>query len=303
MNYTLNQLQVFVKVAEMESVTLAAEALSLTQPAVSIQLRNFQDQFDLPLSEIVGRRIYITDFGREIAIVAQEILNQVNALDQKTLAYKGLLVGKLRITVVSTGKYVMPYFLAKFMDLHPGIELVIDVTNKETVVQHLINNEVDFGLVSILPDSIPLNELVLMDNELHLVGNQNTKLFTSKQGKQFLEKASMIFREKGSGTRQVMEQFLSNQKLNILKKMEMTSNEAVKQAVIAGLGLSIMPIIGIRNELELGQLKVLPFKGLPIMTKWRLVWREGKQLSPVAFAYLEFLNQNLDLIETSFFRK
>ena len=115
MNYTLNQLRIFLKVVQNQSVTKASEELHLTQPAVSIQLKNFQDQFEIPLTEVVGRKIYVTDFGKEIAEAAEQILQQVNTIDYKTLAYKGQLFGKIKISVVSTGKYVMPYFLADFL--------------------------------------------------------------------------------------------------------------------------------------------------------------------------------------------
>jgi DNA-binding transcriptional LysR family regulator len=129
MNYTLSQLQIFLKVTQTLSVTKASEELHLTQPAVSIQLKKFQDQFDIPLTEVVGRKIYITDFGREIAELAENILNQAYTIHNKTLAHKGQLTGRLKISVVSTGKYVMPYFLSDFIKLHPGIELLMDVTN------------------------------------------------------------------------------------------------------------------------------------------------------------------------------
>ena len=150
MNYTLNQLNIFLRVVKTLSITKAAEELHLTQPAVSIQLKNFQDQFNIPLTEVVGRKIYITDFGLEIAEVAQEIVNQVNTINFKTLAYQGQLIGQLRIAVVSTGKYVLPYFLSSFINDKPGIALKMDVTNKSSVVQSLKNNEVHFSLFSIL---------------------------------------------------------------------------------------------------------------------------------------------------------
>ena len=152
MNYTLNQLRIFLKIVQTQSVTKAAEELHLTQPAVSIQLKNFQDQFEIPLTEVLGRKIYITDFGKEIAVSAENILNQVYAINYKTLAYQGQLTGRLKISVVSTGKYVMPYFLTDFMKQHSGIELLMDVTNKNKVVESLESNEVDFALVSILPN-------------------------------------------------------------------------------------------------------------------------------------------------------
>jgi len=151
MFYTLHQLKIFLKIVQTQSITKASEELQLTQPAVSIQLKNFQDQFDIPLTEVIGRKIYITAFGKEIAESAENILNQVSEIDFKTLAYKGLLTGKLRVSVVSTGKYIMPYFLSSFMKMNPGIELAMDVTNKLKVVESLENNEVDLALVSILP--------------------------------------------------------------------------------------------------------------------------------------------------------
>ena len=154
MNYTLNQLQIFLKIVETQSVTKASEALHLTQPAVSVQLKKLQDQFDIPLTEIVGRRIYITDFGKEIAEAAQQILNQVYAINYKTLAYKGQLTGRLKISVVSTGKYVMPYFLSEFMYEHAGITLKLDVSCKNKVLASIGKNEVDFALVSLVPTQL-----------------------------------------------------------------------------------------------------------------------------------------------------
>lgn len=135
MNYTLHQLQVFLKVAEKKSITLAAEELFLTQPAVSIQLRNFQQQFPIPLTEVVGRKLYITDFGMEISRAAEKILDEVYAINYKTMAYQGNLSGRLKISVVSTGKYVMPFFLADFMRANAGLELNMDVTNKLKVIR------------------------------------------------------------------------------------------------------------------------------------------------------------------------
>ena len=152
MNYTLNQLQIFLKVVQTTSITKAAEELNLTQPAVSIQVKNFQAQFEIPLLEIIGKKIYITDFGKEIALSAENILEQVYAINYKTMAFKDQLVGRLKVSIVSTGKYVLPYFLSDFLKLNPGIELTIDVTNREKVSKSLEANEVDFSLVPDLPD-------------------------------------------------------------------------------------------------------------------------------------------------------
>ena len=292
MNYTLNQLQIFLKIVQTQSVTKASEALHLTQPAVSIQLKNFQDQFDIPLTEVVGRKIYITDFGLEIAEAAENIINQVYAINYKTLAYKGQLSGRLKVSVVSTGKYVMPYFLTSFMQQHSGIELMMDVTNIDKVVKSLENNEVDFALVSILPTTLNIEKLDLLQNKLYLVGSAITKFKNVIDTKEIFKDLPLIFREKGSGTRQTMESFIERNNLSVLKKMELTSNEAVKQALLAGFGYSIMPLIGIKNELNNNELQIIPIKGLPITSTWSLIWLKGKKHSPVATSFLEYLKKD-----------
>ena len=291
MYYTLNQLQIFLKVVQTESVTKAAEELHLTQPAVSIQLKNFQEQFEIPLTEVVGRKLYITEFGKEIAVAAENIINQVHAINYKTLSYKGQLSGRLKISVVSTGKYVLPYFLADFIKQHPGIELVMDVTNKTKVIESLEANEVDLALVSILPPTMNVEKLDLLKNKLFLVGNTKSVFKKEIKTKDFFKNLRLIFREKGSGTRQNMESFINRHHLEVVNKMELTSNEAVKQALLAGLGYSIMPLIGIRNELHNNELHIIPTKGLPITTTWSLIWLKGKKHSLVTNAFLEYLRK------------
>jgi DNA-binding transcriptional LysR family regulator len=301
MNYTLNQLQVFLKIVQTQSVTKASVELHLTQPAVSIQLKNFQDQFDIPLTEVIGRKIYITDFGREIAAAAENIINQVHAINYKTSAFKGQLTGRLKISVVSTGKYVMPYFLSGFMGKNTGVELLMDVTNKNKVIESLKNNEVDFALVSVLPTGMDIEKLDLLQNKLYLVGNSGVKQKGTIAAKKMIENLPLIFRENGSGTRQTMEKFFESHQIKVLPKMELTSNEAVKQAVLAGLGYSIMPLIGIRNELHNNELKIIPVKGLPIKTTWRLIWLKGKNHSPVSSSFLNYLKtEKAKIIQETF---
>lgn len=292
MNYTLHQLHVFVKIAQTLSITRAAEELHLTQPAVSIQLKNFQDQFDIPLTEVISRRIHLTDFGREIAGAAQKVLNEVQAINDKTLAYKGLLYGKLTLSVVSTGKYVMPYFLSGFLQQHAGVDLSMDVTNRQKVVHSLANNEVDFALVSILPQQLAVQHLVLMPNKLYLVGACSAKTGQGNNSLALLEQLPLIYREAGSGTRSMMERFIGDSHLVVQNRLELTSNEAVKQALLAGLGYSIMPLIGLKNELMNNDLHIIPIPGLPLQTSWMLTWHKDKQFSPVAQAYLTYLREN-----------
>ncbi|SDF40629.1 LysR family transcriptional regulator [Cellulophaga baltica] len=296
MHYTLHQLQIFLKISELQSITKASEALNLTQPAVSIQLKNFQDQFPIPLTEVVGRQLYVTDFGKEIAQAADKILNEVHAINYKTLAYRGQLSGRLKLSVVSTGKYVMPYFLSDFMKQNKGVELIIDVTNKSRVIESLEANEVDFALVSVLPKKLIIDKIALMQNKLFYVASKELNLPEKLSKKRLFEEVPLIYREQGSATRSAMETFIGKNKLSVNKKLELTSNEAVKQAVISGLGCSIMPLIGLRNELRNNDIEIIPVKGLPISSEWNLIWLKSKKLSPAALAYLEFLKREKEKI-------
>ncbi|WP_339625425.1 LysR family transcriptional regulator [uncultured Maribacter sp.] len=289
MNYTLHQLKIFLKIFENQSITKASEELHLTQPAVSIQLRNFQDQFSIPLTEVVGRKLYVTDFGKEIALAAEKILKEVDEINYKTLAYKGELVGKLKFSIVSTGKYVMPYMLSNFMSQNKGVDLIIDVTNKAQVIESLELNKVDFAMVSVLPKKLNIERVELMQNKLYLIAGKRGLNNAGLTKKKLFEQSPLIYREVGSATRVAMEQFIIKNKFDVRKKIELTSNEAVKQAVIAGLGFSIMPIIGLKNELMNNDAQIIPVKGLPIITKWNIIWLKSKKLSPTAKAFLEYL--------------
>ncbi len=301
MNYTFNQLRIFIKIAQTSSITKAAQELHLTQPAVSIQLKNLQNQFEIPLTEVIGKRIYITDFGREIETAAQNILNEVHAINYKSSSFKDQLAGRLKISVVSTGKYVIPYFLSGFLEQHPAVELEMDVTNKAKVIESLEKNVVDFSLVSVIPESLKVEKIELMPNRLFLVGNTENALSAKVNKLSLLENIPLIFREPGSATRHAMENFIVKNNLFINKKIILSSNEAVKQAVIAGLGYSIMPLIGISNELKLKQLQIIPLKGLPEKTNWNLIWHTDKKLSPVALAFTRYLiKEKKKIIDTVF---
>lgn len=296
MNYTLHQLQVFLKICQTNSVTKAAEELHLTQPAVSIQLKNFQDQFKMPLTEVVGRKLFITDFGRQMERAATTIIAEVDAIDSIAKLQQGELSGRLKVAIVSTAKYVMPYFLSGFMKNHNGVELEMDVTNKSRVIENLERNEIDFAMVSVLPDKLQIERIELMQNKLFLVSNTRQNYKSKLYDKSIFESLPLIYREAGSGTRQTMERFILKNKLPVKKKMELTSNEAVKQAVLAGLGVSIMPLIGIKNELNNGHLQIIPVKGFPIKSVWHLIWLKGKKFSPVAAAYINYLRREKNQI-------
>ena len=231
MNYTLRQLEVFTKICEYKSITKAAEALHMTQPAASIQLKNFQDQFDISLTEVIGRQLYVTAFGEEIYAACINILNL---------------------------------------------------------------NKVDFSLVSILPEAIAIDNIQLMSNQLYLIGSKQLKHPKKSQDPSFIADLPLIYRESGSGTRQTMERFLERHNIKPRKMLELTSNEAVKQAVIAGLGYSIVPLIGLKNELVQGELSIIPIKGMPIESSWNLIWLKSKKFSPPARAFLDYITSHKD---------
>ncbi len=301
MNYTLNQLKIFLYITEYQSITKAAEELYLTQPAVSIQLKKLQEQFPIPLTEIVGRRLFVTDFGKQIAMAAEKILAEVEAINYQTMRYKNMLAGRLKLSVASTGKYVMPYFLSGFINKNKGVDLMMDVTNKSLVVKSLEENKIDFALVSVIPDHPKTNQVKLLKNKLYLIGSTRLKNKKPKKTIKIFEEYPLLFRETGSATRNAMEGFIAAKNLPVYKKMELTSNEALKQAVIAGLGYSIMPLIGIRDALNNNEVEIIPFRGLPIETHWNIVWNKSKNLSPVAQGFLDYLEQEKDQIITNDF--
>ena len=303
MNYTLHQLEIFKKIAETQSVTKASEQLFLTQPAVSIQLKNFQDQFNLPLFEVVGRKLYITEFGDEIAKAASKILEEVEAINYKSSLFEGKLAGKLKIAIVSTAKYAMPYFLSGFVKKHSMIDVTMDVTNKMSVIRALENNECDFAMVSTIPKKLKIDRIELMKNKMFFVAGRDYQPPKKEASLKDLNKSLFIFREQGSATRLAMERYLIKHKIEIVRKMELTSNEAVKQAVIAGLGISIMPIIGMNEALKNGDLQIIKIKGLPLETNWNLIWLKTKKLTNVAQAFQNYIIENKDEIIENEFKK
>jgi DNA-binding transcriptional LysR family regulator len=191
------------------------------------------------------------------------------------------------------------YFLADYFKLNNGVDLTMDVTNYSKVIKSLLQYEIDFALISHDPDNTKFEKLDLISNELFLVGGKSIKSPSNED--KIINDSTFLFREEGSRTRLVMENFILKNKIKIKKKIELTSNEAVKQAVMAGLGLSLMPIIGIRNEIESGLLTIIPKKGLPIQTTWRLIWLKEKKLSPIAESYLNYLaKEKQNIIKNNF---
>jgi DNA-binding transcriptional LysR family regulator len=210
--------------------------------------------------------------------------------------YKGQLSGRLNICTVSTGKYVLPYFISDFLKIHPGIELTMDVTNKNKVAASLKTNEVDFALVSKPPKTIQTEQIDLLQNKLFLVGKNSITIEKDQTLKNFFKTLPLIFREQGSGTRQIMENFIDKNDIKVYKKMELTSNEALKQAILAGFGYSIMPLIGIKQELLSKELHIIPIDGLPITSTWQLIWQKGKKHGPISLSLIKFIEKEKDNI-------
>ena len=190
----------------------------------------------------------------------------------------------------------MPFILSEFIQKNDGVDLTMDVTNKATVIKSLEDNEVDFAMVSTIPKNLNINRIELMKNKLFLVGGKSHEGVSKNITKAQFEKCAFILRENGSATRLAMEGYLTKKNIVVQKKMELTSNEAVKQAVIAGLGISIMPLLGIKNSLQASDLQIIPAKNLPIETTWNLIWLKAKNLSSVAKAFIEYIEENKEQI-------
>ena len=280
MQFTFHQLKIFSEVVKQKSITRAAVNLNMTQPALSIQLKNFSSLFEFQLLERKGRSIKVTDYGMQIYQRALDLLSKAEEMNYLTESFKNLEAGSLRIASVSTGKYIIPYIVADFLKHYPNVDLNIQVSNKEDVVNRLKDEDLDFALVSVLPNNVLVNEEVLFNNELYLVGNTP----------EFYSSRPLIYREKGSATRQAMDRYFKNSSSH--KTFELTSNEAVKQAVKAGLGYSVLPKIGITQELLEGTLHIIPQNKLPIVTQWRMVYNKQRILSPVAQTFLSYLKEN-----------
>ncbi|MCS5491740.1 LysR family transcriptional regulator [Algoriphagus limi] len=293
MNISFNQLRALHAVAQYESITKAAKSLDMTQPAVSMQLKNLQDQFDVPLTEMIGKKVHITEFGNELVEITDRIFEELGQIEQRMLELKGLLAGKIRISSVSTGKYIIPYLMAEFMKLHPHVEISLEVSNRYKVLAHLEENSTDLALVSISPQDMDLETLTLADNKWYLVASpENAEKYQKFIEENNWQKIPFILREKGSGTRVMMEKFFEDRDITIQSKMELATNEAVKQAVMAGLGATILSQYSMRKEIPEGRIKILEVDGLPLEADWKLVWLRQKKHSPAVLAFIRWISEN-----------
>jgi len=287
---TLRQFRVFEAVARNLSFSRAAEELHLSQPAVSMQIRGIEAILGMPLTEQLGKKIFLTDAGREVLYASQAITARLDDLQHNLAQLRGLDSGNLRLAVTSTVNAVATGILARFRGSHPGVAVHLDVSNRAEVLDLLASNRIDLAIMGQVPAELGLSATRFMDNPLVVIAPPDHPL-TGKR-KVTLERVaaeSFLVREAGSGTRAAMERFFAARGLEIRSSMEMSSNEAIRQAVQAGLGLGILSRQTLEMELALKRLAVLNVEGFPIMRHWYVVHRADKRLSPVAQAFKAFV--------------
>lgn len=290
MNVTFRQLSVFEAVARHLNFTRAAEELFLTQPAVSMQIKQLEENVGLPLFEQLGKKIYLTEAGREMYHYSRAIAQQLAEAEAVLEELKGVTRGRLAVSVASTANYFATRLLAAFVHRYEGITFSLDVTNRETLLRQLEGNERDLVIMGKPPEGMDLATEAFMENPLVVIAPAGHPLAKERRiPLTRLQEETFVVRERGSGTRIAMERFFTEHNVRFTAGMEMTSNEAIKQAVSAGLGLGIVSIHTLALELELGCIAVLDVESFPIIRHWYVVHRAGKRLSPVAQAFRDFV--------------
>ena len=294
---TLRQMEIFLKVAELNSIAQAAEQLHLTQPSVSIQVRKLAETMGVPLYEVIGKRLSLTEAGRQVEAAGREIFAIVNRLDDSLNDLKGLQSGTLRISVVTTAKYFLPYILAPFCELYPGVEVEFNIANRSVTVERLNENLDDVYIFSELPDSLDICAYPFLPNPIAVIASREHPLAGRKRLRwKDIENERFLMREAGSGSLLGVQNYLAANKLSMKDVMTIQSNEAIKHAIMANMGISIISayILGNADTDGLIQLNV---SGFPIMSQWQIVHLKDKKLSSVAQRFLDFtLDHGRDLL-------
>lgn len=291
-NSTLRQLELFEAIARLGSFTRAAEELFLTQPTVSMQIKKLSDTVGMPLFEQVGKKIYLTDVGHELHRTCIGISEQLSNFEMIVADLKGLKTGKLRLSVVTTAKYFIPRLLGTFCQQYPGVDASLKVTNRERILERLANNLDDLYILGQPPEDIDVVAEPFLENILVVIAPANHPLARKKKiPLERLAEEPFLLREAGSGTRIAIERKFGESGLKLKMRMELGSNEAIKQAVIGGLGVSVLS----RHTLESGapnkQFVVLDVRGFPIKRHWYFVYPAGKQLSIIARTFADHLRK------------
>jgi DNA-binding transcriptional LysR family regulator len=298
MHLTLRQIEVFNSVAKHQNYTRAAEELHLSQPAVSMQIRQLEEGIGLPLFEQIGKQMHLTDAGDQMYIFGREIAGLLDEAEIVFEGIKGVKHGNLTISVATTASHFATRLLAEFSKQHEGITISLDVTNREALRRQLEHNEPDLVIMGQPPEGVDVEADAFMENPLVMIAPAGHPLTKLKQiPLSHFENENFVVREFGSGTRGATQRFFDEHGVAFNTAIEMTSNEAIKQAVEAGLGLAIVSIHTLELELETGRLNILDVEDFPIIRHWYVLQRKGKRLSPAAQAFKEFvLNQAAQFI-------
>jgi DNA-binding transcriptional LysR family regulator len=286
MQITLRQLQIFEAVARHQSISRAANELSLTQPAVSMQIKQMEDQLGLVVVEQVGKKFALTEAGHELRFYAARIANQTAEMLTAMDEFRELERGVLRVAVVSTANYFLPPIIASFSKDHPGVRVNLKVANREAVLASVSSNDAELAILGDTPERVDMVGQYFMDNPLVVIGAPKHP-FASLENIDLarIEDETLVIREHGSGTRAATERFFAEAGVNYQLGCELNTNEAIKQAVQAGLGIGVVPAQTIELELQTGRLVVLPFTGFPIIRRWFVIQRTDKRLSRAASAF------------------
>lgn len=286
MKATFRQLRLFLALAETGSVTAAARAMHITQPTASMQLRELTEAVGLPLYSVVSRRVQLTDIGVELAKTARAMVAQWSVFEQTVDGARGLTRGRLRVAVVSTAKYFMPRLIGAFCKRHPAIDVSIEILNRDGVVARLRDDLDDLYIMSMPPADLHLRDVVFMGNPLVLVGPIGDPLL--KRGTLPLAALSaqrFILREPGSGTRMAVDEHFRRMRFQPKVRLELGSNEAIKEAVAGGLGLGVISSHALHGRAREHGVAVLPVTGFPLPSQWHLVHPAARELSPIATAF------------------
>jgi len=286
MKASFRQLKLFLALAETGSVTAAARATHVTQPTASMQLRELTEAVGLPLYEVVSRKVQLTDIGVELAKTARAMSSQWSAFEQVVDGARGLTRGRLRVAVVSTAKYFMPRLIGAFCKRHPAIDVSIEILNRDGVVARLREDMDDLYIMSTPPIDLQLDDVVFMSNPLVVIAPSTDALVRRGQLElSALASQRFILREKGSGTRMAVDQHFKRVRFHPKVRLELGSNEAIKEAVAGGLGLGVISSHALHGRAREHGVSVLSVGGFPVPSQWHIVHPAARSLSPIAAAF------------------
>jgi LysR family transcriptional regulator, low CO2-responsive transcriptional regulator len=295
---TLHQLKVFETVARLTSITRAAEELSLTQPTVSMQIKQLTQNIGVPLFEQIGKKLYLTESGKELQITCRDVFDKLARFEMKIADFQGMKQGKLKLATITTTKYFMPRALAPFCELYPGIEIALEITNHERILERLNENLDDLYIISKIPDRLDVALHPFLENPLVVIAPNNHPLAQEKNIPiSSLNNEPFIMRERGSGTRDAVEQLFAQHHVAVKVRLELGGNEAIKQAISVGFGISVLSQHTFTRESAIsGGLTILDVQHFPIERHWYIVHPADKQLSIVASTFFDFLQQESQTI-------